>query len=131
MHSSLFSLWNNMSSSTRKVKFTLEKVLIIKKDIRTKVNLRNGIDDRYAVLSVSIRDNLDVIKNTFVDKVKKKFITLMVFDEFLCVTLAENCKYSFTGFVSFGYGNTYLVVEKAYNEWGEIIRNENEDEIPF
>ena len=120
-----------MSENIPRVSFSVRKITLVNKDIRSKINLRNGVDDEYAVLSVGKgRDNVEPISFRS-EKNKRKFITLMCFDERLFKTLVCNEVYSFTGSVSFGFGNTYLVVEEAFNQIGEkIYLGEDEDYFP-
>lgn len=111
----------------KKVKWSLHCVCIKHKDIRQKPNLRNGIDDKYAVLSVGVDDYYSDKKAQFVRNSKSKNVTLMLFDERLFSTVAEGWVRSFAGFVSFGYGNTFLVIEKVFDAAGVPLGGEEPD----
>jgi len=119
-----------MKENIPRVSFSIKKTTLLYKDIRSKVNLRAGIDDEYAVLTVGSGREKIVDITCRQTKHKRNFVTLMCFNERLFKTLVCNEVYSLTGCVSFGFGNTYLVVEEAFNQLGEKIYL-GEDEVYF
>lgn len=82
--------------------------------------------DSYAVLRIEPKDTFNTFALKNKAKAKKKQITLLCFIPSLYEELKIEERLKFEGFVSFGYGNTFLVVERVINEQG--IMN---DGIPF
>lgn len=100
------------------IKWTLKKAQIDAIDIRKKKNPYTGNEEFYAVIKVILIDKFDTFKMAHTSHVRHKGITLMCFREPIFKCLVESEMFSFSGFVSFGYGNTYLVVRKAFDELG-------------
>jgi len=72
----------------------------------------NEVD--YAVFKCEFPDKFDAIALRKNDKHKVKIISLICFIPSLFSEIEENETYIFTGFISFGYGSTFLVVEDFY-----------------
>ena len=82
----------------------------------------------YAVLSVFYFDRFDGMSLRRLLGKKPpagKKITLMIFNPPLYKLLSVGSSYMFRGFVSFGYGNTFLVCEEAITSHGEVISPED------
>ena len=72
--------------------------------------------EEYAVFSVTFNDIFDGGTLTYVNHKAEKKITLMCFKEELYKRVVIGECFSFKGFVSFGYGNTFLVVKRIYDQ---------------
>lgn len=106
-----------------KIKFKTGLITIAEIQIRARKD-RDGNMSEYAVLSgyhfdrfseFSLREKLNG------KPVPGKKITFMCFYRPLWQIIELNHQYMLKGFVSFGYGNTFLVVEEAVTAHGEVL----------
>lgn len=83
---------------------------------------RNELENEteYAVFQVVHSDNFGTF-SLIKSKRKEKKITLMCFKEHIFENVMEGETYSLSGFISFGYGNTFLVVDDAKDFTGRRI----------
>ena len=107
-----------------KIKWQMDKVHVIDCTLRMKRTISDDFPQMYAVIKVSFSDSWDTYSFTRIHKrYKTKYLTLMCFEESLfqeIMGIIKRCfeqdgfapTMSFEGFVSFGYGNTYLVIEE-------------------
>ena len=80
--------------------------------------------EEYAVISITFNDIFDGDTLTYVNRKAEKKITLMCFREELYKRVVIGDCFSFKGFVSFGYGNTFLVVKRIYDQLGFPVNEE-------
>lgn len=102
----------------KKIKWTAKKVVIQSIQIRSRTNDWTKKIEDYAVIGIHLQDSFDSQRFRPGVKPVQKKLTLMCFLEDIWKRLVEGKKFSFRGFVSFGYGNTFLVVEDAFSSLG-------------
>ena len=108
----------------KEIKWNVKRVWLAEMSKRTRKNQWTKNIDEYAVVAIRFFDDYD--GNTLAPEVEKrhKKITLMVFKEEIYKRLIVGDRFSFGGFISFGYGNTFLVVKKAFDDLGFDIESE-------
>lgn len=79
-----------------------------------------GNETEYAVFQVVHNDSFGTFSLIKV-KGKPKNITLMCFKEHIFENVVEGETYSLSGFISFGYGNTFLVIDEAKDITGRRV----------
>jgi hypothetical protein len=97
---------------------------------RNRIN-KDGLPAEYAVFSVFHFDRFDecsLLKRAHVSKSPGKKITIMCFLPGLYNQVERGKTYMFKGFVSFGYGNTFLVTEEIITQAGEVLSSWEEDD---
>jgi hypothetical protein len=111
----------------RKVKWSIQNILISEISIRTHVNPWTGNEEDYAVIFCKPKDV--EIERKQRGSVIAKTISFLLFKEEIFRRTVEGDWFSFTGEVRFGYGNTYLVATRAYD--ASDISVEDEDSIYY
>lgn len=106
-----------------KIKFKTGLITIAEIQVRARKD-KEGNMTEYAVLSGFHFDRFSefTLREKLHGKpVPGKKITFMCFYRPLWDIIEPNHEYMLTGFVSFGYGNTFLVVEEAISKYGEVL----------
>lgn len=105
-------------------KWSCKKVYLGDISIRKRRNFQTKTEEEYAVLKVTVSDSFDTFQLARGSKKTPKVYTLMCFREEIYKRLIAEYRFSFKGFVSLSYGNTYIVVTKAYDELGFDVEQE-------
>lgn len=92
--------------------------------LRSRKNQWTKNIEPYAVITITHEDTFDETQLIQSTKKTHKKITLMCFQEILYKRLVVGDRFSFSGFISFGYGNTFLVVTKIKDDLGFYIEHE-------
>ena len=108
----------------KEIKWNVKRVWITDLSCRTRKNQWTKNMEEYAVVSIEFKDMFDEATLALTQRLSHKKITLMVFREEIYKRLIVGDRFSFGGFLSFGYGNTFLVVKKAFDDLGFDIESE-------
>lgn len=107
----------------RKIKWEGNRLEIMDISIRRRRKDDNSYEE-YAVLKVPLMDSFDALThNEFPKRKRFQDIALMCFDVNLYGHFVIGEIYSFEGFLSFRYGSTYLVIERAVDIIGKVVGN--------
>ena len=93
----------------------------------------SGEEQPYLSMKVESMDDFDSVTFSKIKaKRKRKDINVMCFRSNLFESFSEGEIYDLSGFISFGYGNTYLVIKtvKAFKKDPETVSGVFDD-IPF
>ena len=93
-----------------RIKYETSRLKVIDVQVRTKKD-----DSQYAVISIEFPDRFDAISLRKNPKHKKKHISMLCFTPHAFPSIIPENEYIFKGFVSFGYGSTFLVIEDFYD----------------
>jgi len=89
-----------------KIKFQTSKLRTLSVQVREKAE-----GTKYAIISIDYPDRFDAIALKKNPTHKSKHISLICFLQNMYEMLEADKEYLFSGFVSFGYGSTFLVLE--------------------
>lgn len=130
MNSKPAQSWRFSRSPQLTVNFEIKKCYLLEIQLRTKRDSDGG-ESEYAVLKVGTLDLLDEFQST--GSASRKVITLMCFEPSIYFKLQDGDWYRMKGFVSFGYGNTYLCITEAFDSlYRDVEEVFEEDKItPF
>lgn len=100
------------------------KVLVINTSIRNRVDIHEKVEE-YCVIHVVNVNELEEIEEEIKRKRKRrKFLCLMCFLPRIYEKIELKRIYSFCGFLSFGFGSTYLCATKCRDALGIPIQSD-------
>lgn len=113
--------WTFENTRGPTVDFTIRECFLLDLQLRKRRG-SDGEESEYAVLKIG---SFDLLDNFLLNpRLSKKAITLMCFEEGIYYHLEPEKRYSFKGFISFGYGNTYLCIKDAKDSLGQDVGKE-------
>lgn len=108
-----------------RISWKVRNVWIESLDRRVRKNAWTKNMEEYAVIHVAFEDCFDEKKLMENFKKKHKSITLMCFLPNIYERLVVGDRFSFEGFISLGYGNTFLVVLSARDDLQFFVNHED------
>lgn len=110
------------------MKWQLKKIVCINLSIRTRVDIQTNKEEEYAVIQVIPEREVDlIVDETRKKHRRKKFLSLMCFIPGIYTKIQRGNIYSFSGFVSWGYGCTYFCVKECFDLLGIPIQSESSE----